>query len=75
MQAGSAATTSPPAGDSLPAGGFPFPQPLPHVRSYTVAITTTHMKMIKVFGRTFVWYKRTRTITNRRSTFVAGGEW
>lgn len=40
-----------------------------------MAITTTHMKTIKVFGRTFVWYKRKRTITNRRSTFVAGGEW
>lgn len=40
-----------------------------------MAITTTHMKYIRIFGRTFVWFKRTRTITNRRSTFVAGGEW
>ncbi|MDZ4234976.1 MAG: hypothetical protein U1C73_14750 [Dietzia sp.] len=40
-----------------------------------MSVTTTHMKMIRIFGRTFVWYKRTRTIPNRRSTFEPGGAW
>lgn len=52
-------------------GTGPFPFSPTHVRNTAMGIQTIHTRYINIFGRRFVWYRRT---IKARATFMKGSE-